>query len=176
MSIILNKIILAPISEDGVPKYGLSPTIHILDALNGNLLVSSGSMTELSLGWYKYTFNQYDTTGSYAMLIDAGSEMGNSQRYYYAGNETSYEDIWNAPYGSNSYIQTGTMGKMLVDMEEKTEKIKNHTEGRWLITGSQMVFYQHDNITEIARYELKDKFGNPFFPDNKSPTERIKVS
>ena len=37
-----------------------------------------------------------------------------------------------------------------------------HT-GRWLIdeTNKQMAFYQDDNVTEIARFDLFDRNGSP---------------
>jgi len=38
--------------------------------------------------------------------------------------------------------------------------------GSWKIIGSEMVFYKPDNITEIARFPLKDINGNPISPTN----------
>lgn len=33
--------------------------------------------------------------------------------------------------------------------------------GKWKIVGTQMIFYEDDNTTEIMRFDLYDKFGNP---------------
>jgi len=40
---------------------------------------------------------------------------------------------------------------------------RKFTTGRWLIDGStkEMIFYEDDNVTEIARFDLKDSDGNP---------------
>ena len=48
-----------------------------------------------------------------------------------------------------------------------------HT-GRWIVddTSNQMIFYEDDNVTEIARYDLKDKSGSPSI---ESVFERVRV-
>lgn len=33
--------------------------------------------------------------------------------------------------------------------------------GRWLMQNNQIIFYKADNVTELARFDLFDKFGNP---------------
>lgn len=33
--------------------------------------------------------------------------------------------------------------------------------GRWHIVGDQMIFYEDDNVTEVARFDLKDAGGLP---------------
>lgn len=40
-----------------------------------------------------------------------------------------------------------------------TAFIKHIEGGRWRITGNQMVFYEDDNTTEVARFDLYDKDG-----------------
>lgn len=41
------------------------------------------------------------------------------------------------------------------------EFIQNIEGGRWHIIGNQMIFYEADNVTEIARFNLLDAGGNP---------------
>jgi hypothetical protein len=42
------------------------------------------------------------------------------------------------------------------------EFIKNIEGGKWEISGSQMIFYKEDNVTEIARFDITyDVDGNP---------------
>ena len=43
--------------------------------------------------------------------------------------------------------------------------VKDMISGRWHIDPetTQMVFYKGDNTTEVARYDLKDKNGNPSY-------------
>ena len=33
--------------------------------------------------------------------------------------------------------------------------------GRWAIVGTQMILYDVNNVTEVARFNLKDSLGNP---------------
>jgi len=39
--------------------------------------------------------------------------------------------------------------------------IKSMIGGRWQIINNQMVFYDLDNVTEVARFDLKDAGGQP---------------
>lgn len=41
------------------------------------------------------------------------------------------------------------------------QTIYHLTAGRWYITGSQMIFYQDDGVTECARFNLFDQDGLP---------------
>ena len=47
--------------------------------------------------------------------------------------------------------------------EEKVDFIKDIEGGRWTIDteNNQMIFYKSDNVTEIARFNLRDSSGNP---------------
>jgi hypothetical protein len=49
------------------------------------------------------------------------------------------------------------------------------TEGRWIISGSQMIFYDADNTTEISRYNLFDTEGDEFFSEVNAPAERVRT-
>ena len=46
---------------------------------------------------------------------------------------------------------------------EKVEFIKDIEGGRWKIDQdtNQMIFYKSDNVTEVARFNLRDSSGNP---------------
>lgn len=76
-------------------------------------------------------------------------------------------------YGVELNLSTQFSGSILWSVNEKPihaiEEIKIdqkmaryiHT-GRWIVdeTTNQMIFYEDDNVTEIARYNLKDRNGN----------------
>lgn len=59
-------------------------------------------------------------------------------------------------------------------MQSDVTEIKNYTNGRWKIdtTTNQMIFYQDDNVTEVARFDLLDEDGNP---TSLNPFERQKA-
>jgi hypothetical protein len=46
--------------------------------------------------------------------------------------------------------------------------------GRWHIDGTQMVFYEDDNVTEIARFDLLDADGAPT-SDPAAARQRVRV-
>lgn len=56
---------------------------------------------------------------------------------------------------------------------EYLTKILNIEEGDWKIVGTQMIFYETDGITEIARFDLFDEDGNP---SNESVFYRKRVT
>ena len=47
------------------------------------------------------------------------------------------------------------------DIKTAVDFIKDVEGGRWLIKDNQMIFYKEDNVTEVARFNLYDKDGNP---------------
>lgn len=93
-----------------------------------------------------------------------------------ADNEAIATAVWNRPSLTNN--ASGSMGWLqnkIFSISESTNKIRSITCGRWLIDGSQMIFFDEDNITEIARYNLLDTNGAPFFSEPNAPVERVVV-
>lgn len=41
------------------------------------------------------------------------------------------------------------------------DTLSNEFDGKWEITGNQMIFYKADNVTEVKRFNLFDADGNP---------------
>lgn len=50
--------------------------------------------------------------------------------------------------------------------------IKDVEGGRWVLDGTEMIFYKADNVTEIARYSMRD---GSSVPTSISPVERVRV-
>lgn len=66
------------------------------------------------------------------------------------------------------HIDVGSFGEavqgletQLSDVTVDLDFIKAIEGGRWRITGNQMIFYEDDNTTEIARFNLFDAAGDP---------------
>jgi len=53
--------------------------------------------------------------------------------------------------------------------------IKDMEGGRWKRDGNQMIFYKDDNITEVARFDLKKFDGTPATESDDEVAERVKV-
>jgi hypothetical protein len=56
-----------------------------------------------------------------------------------------------------------------------TQAIYDYTFGRWAIdkANNQMVIYEPDNVTELARFDLKDENGNPTY--SAATFDRVRV-
>lgn len=50
--------------------------------------------------------------------------------------------------------------------------VKSIEGGRWKIVANQMIFYSDDNVTEIARFDLKAANGSPTM---SNPMERVRL-
>ena len=54
--------------------------------------------------------------------------------------------------------------------------IRGMTAGRWRRDGTQMIFYRSDNVTEIARFDLKKFDGSPATEADVEVAERVRVT
>lgn len=50
---------------------------------------------------------------------------------------------------------------VVTTMSSSIETIRQFSEGRWKIENNQMLFYDKDNVTLIATFDLYDSFGVP---------------
>jgi hypothetical protein len=53
-------------------------------------------------------------------------------------------------------------------------EIQDFEGGRWHIVGTQMIFYEEDNVTEVARFNLLDSNGDPT-GDPAAARQRVRV-
>lgn len=78
--------------------------------------------------------------------------------------------------GANTIVPptTGEIRAELESVGSYLDFIREINNGRWKIdtTLNQMVFYKSDNVTEIARFDLKDENGDPA---HENILERVKV-
>lgn len=106
----------------------------------------------------RYTI--YDTLGSEETSVTNTGvyQLGSSTGLYGVeldlNNRFSGSIVWSVDGNTNVYATEE------IKMDQKMARFI-HT-GRWIIdeNTSQMVFYEDDNVTEIARYDLKDRDGN----------------
>ena len=106
----------------------------------------------------RYTI--YDTLGTETVsATNTGVyQLGNSTGLYGVelnlNNRFSGSIVWSVDGNTNVYATEE------IKMDQKMARFI-HT-GRWIIdeNTNQMVFYEDDNVTEIARYDLKDRDGN----------------
>jgi len=128
-------LIMTFFTDNGVPKTGLTPSLSIIDS-DGNVAVNAQSMTEISLGFYKYNFSTYDEDKDYGIVSDGGSSLSDNERYKVQSNETA------------------GVGNIL-----KIEK------NRWKIINNVLTFYDNDGTTVLYSYNLKDVSGKATMRD-----------
>jgi hypothetical protein len=131
-------------TENGVPKTGLSPTITITK-LDGTVVVSSASMTEVGSGFYYYDFSAYDNAEDYVYLADGGATLNNSERYT-TGTNNNQDSIDARKIIKNKAISSTSTNKLTI--------------------------YDDDGSTELFEYDLQDDSGNP---SATTPFRRIPV-
>lgn len=71
--------VTAYFTKYGIPAAGLSPTVKISLVDDGSV-VTSGTMSEVGDGFYKYDFFQYDRTKDYMIFCD-GVNLSTTERY-----------------------------------------------------------------------------------------------
>jgi len=151
-------IILSSWTRNNSPAVGLTPNIRIIDA-NTDTLVVNNPMSEFTsmLGTYYYNFTSYSSSVDYAIRCDSGDSTVDARYTYATGSNELFlaSTIWNVnssafTIGDNTF---GGLLKFLAAMEG----------GRWRLDGNrnQMIFYDDDNSTEIARFNLFDINGQP---------------
>jgi hypothetical protein len=89
-----------------------------------------------------------------ATVLDADNKTG--------GNViTTYKDSFKVlEERLADHAVAGTLGAAI-------EFVKQIEGGRWRIVNNQMIFYKSDNVTEVARFNLKDGSGSPAEEDVK---------
>jgi hypothetical protein len=123
--------VVAFFTSVGVPKTGLNAYVTIRKISDNSLTTSAAVMTEVGSGFYKYNFSTINHKEEYGIMCFCTTTLANEDRYLYAGTE----------------------GQGFT---------KLMTEGKWEITtsgGGLMKFYENDNSTEVASFELYDSNG-----------------
>lgn len=122
-----------------------------------------GSLLPYAVGWMQGTTQETGMTptgvaaavwNALAASYNLAGTMG--ERLNTAGGGSSPEDIADAVWDElqSGHIIPDSFGDLVAF-------IRNIEGGRWRITGNQMVFYKADNVTEVARFNLKSSSGTP---------------
>jgi hypothetical protein len=93
--------------------------------------------------------------GGYAITISAGAVRTTIGGLVTSINNT-FGDV--ADLGTDTFYTGTFIGGTIKDDVEFTRAIQ---EGRWKIVGTQMRFYKTDNVTLIAKFDLKNQGGTP---------------
>jgi len=178
------KIITAFLTQAGIPKTGLTPTVTILelDPLNPALFttaVNAAAMTEVANGWYRYDFTTYDRAFNYTVTVDGGSTTCPGERYQATVNESYHDDVafstWEEP--AANHLNLGTTGFVLNAIKADTTSIiisvataisliqtlLKYERNRTRIdpVAKTLTVYDDDCVTPLQVFDLRDQFGAP---------------
>lgn len=127
---------------------GATVKIYIYDPSN-NILVNGDTMTEVISETYSYSYTIPPTEGDY--LVRCVDETNNLQ---------------------DAISLTALLPNNWYSTHSEIELIKQVETGRWKIENNQLIFYKDDNVTELMRFNLLDKSGQP---TETNVFERVRV-
>jgi hypothetical protein len=138
----------------------------LLSGTGGN--ISSSSIDNIvNAVWNEILSGEHDTSGSAGKLLQTAGTGG-------VDTDLLAAAVWNRD--PSLHLASGTMGwiqnKILIN-SASIDKVRAMTCGRWIISGSQMIFYDDDNVTEVTRFNLFDTEGDAFFSEANAPAERV---
>lgn len=157
MSIIRSYVI---VTQTEIPQTGLTLSdfnVNVYSArksdANITQLVTDANMSfEVDGGIYGYYYSTSVDYTLYDYLITVE----------YVGALSYDANTW---YNFNADIDTS-------EIDTDLTFLKDIEGGRWRMIGNQMIFYESDNVTEVARFDLKDSDGNATMTD---VFERVRV-
>lgn len=137
-------------------------------------LLSSSINTLVNAIWDEPN-NEHTISGSVGSSLLSGSNPTISASVNVDASAIA-DAVWDENISQhNTSGTTGWMVNKLFIMSQSIDLIRGMTEGQWHIVNNQMVFYDRDNSTEIARFNLFDSDGNQFFAEENSPARRQRV-
>jgi len=127
------------------PATGLTPDIRIRSVETGDV-VTSGTMSEIGEGWYKYDFSSYDISKDYYIFADAVSLVGPDR----------YQVGVTGEYGTN----IDTINLLSDNIDYRTTLVRKILTNRLELEDGETenwVLYDDDDVTPIIKWNVTDK-------------------
>jgi len=150
-------------SSMGNPVNNLNPVIKIREIESGNI-VASGVMISLGGGLYTYDFPSYDLREEHMVVCDAMTHSVDERYKFLASGE--YGDLLNtvAILNDNIELRTLLIKKILTNKLELQDGDVNN----WIL-------YDDDNLTELLKWDVKDKENNKIIERSNTNSRRSKA-
>jgi len=103
----MSKTIMTVFTVSNVPETGLSPVVSIWKVSDNSKVVDEAAATEISNGFYKYTFTSYSLSEDYVILFDGGSGLQSYERYQYGFIRNSTGNYITTVFTENGTPKTG---------------------------------------------------------------------
>jgi hypothetical protein len=126
------------------PVTGLSPVVKIRELETGDV-VTSGTMSEVGQGFYKYDFSQYDITKDYLILCDAVT----------LANEFRYKAVATGEYGPLIH----DINLISDDVDLRVALIRKIMMNRHELDDGgnlNLVLYEDDSLTPLLKWNVTD--------------------
>lgn len=168
--------VTARFKSSGVPSTGLSPTVTILNRSLGTEEVSDAAMTEVSDGFYEYSFTTFNVRYDYLFAFDGTATLSDSDRYLSA--EWSGMEEW------LSQIPSGGGGGTIQEVNMTTHQYEELRDRLIAMMEGVEIDISTGSIEEDVKKaikELKDKakeqlekVSKKIVADHKKLAEKVK--
>ena len=112
-------------------------------------------LSETDFTWELYDPAKTEVSGSVTVHID---ELGGGlYRLRFTPNALGE---WAINVFHSTYFPWGKSGNFYC-LAANVDDLYHIEYGRWKIESNQMIFFKDDNVTEVARFDLKDGAGSP---------------
>ena len=154
------------VESNSVGKTGLSPTISaMINIENGSTLSNVPTITELSEGFYKFTYGW--TGGSadaYLLKIDSTLTTPAERFITMRIEKTDYlESLLDEVNTTAESIETSatSIQTSANTIQTKVQKLLDIEEGEWRIQNNQLIITSADGQTVLATFDLRDENDQP---------------
>jgi len=157
------------VENNAIPEDSLTPVIiKMIDITDGSTISVVPSITELSDGFYKfsYTWDSNSSDVGYLLKIDTGDLASNTEATRYITMRIEPTDYLSTTAAAikSSADSLITSTNQLID---NSNRILNIEHGTWKIEGTELCIYSagfgsnHPSGTLLIKHELYDENGNP---------------
>lgn len=164
------------VENNAVPESSLTPTIiKMIDIVDGSSVITPPAITELSDGFYKfsYTWESSSSTVGYLIKIDTGDLASNTEATRYITMRIEPND-----YLSSTALEIKTSADSILSSANilvgNSNRVLDIEHGTWKIEGTELVLYSagfgRPIGDVIGRYDLLDQNG---IATSTNPYQRI---
>lgn len=154
------------VESNSVGSTGLTPDITaMIDISTGQTVSPAPTVTELSEGFYKFSYSWYESNpDAYLLKIDTGLTTPAERFVTMRIEKTDYleflvDDIKSTAETietSANNIQTSAN-----TIQEKVQKILDIEQGEWRISNNQLIITSADGQTVLGTFDLRDENDQP---------------
>ena len=154
------------VESNSVGSTGLTPSITaMINVSNGQTVLNPPSITELSEGFYKFTYQWYATNpDAYLLKIDTGLTTPAERFITMRIEKADYlEDLTDQIKSTAETIETSatSIQNSANTIQTKVQKLLDIEEGEWRIQNNQLIITSADGQTVLATFDLRDANDQP---------------